>query len=173
MALVPLLGFWLANTFIAPRLADLVRRADPLPTGQQFRVAVAEAKKAQFGHDESHPGFIAFRDHVLKQYGVARVEDLPVSFRGFSLREDDEAGNRIFDEHFGRLSGRIDRQDRWWAAGGVVFPLLALQPLSMGMAGTDHRHHDAFVRAAEQHRLLIQTAASQDLIDPARNGDLA
>jgi ABC-2 type transport system permease protein len=173
-ALVMLLGFWLVNVFIAPRLAaDLVRRADPLPTAQEFRAAMAEAKRAQFGHDESHPGFIAFRDRVLKQYGVARVEDLPVSFRGLSLREDDEAGYRIFDEHFGRLSGRIDRQDRMRAAAGVVFPLLALQPVSMAMAGTDNRHHDAFVQAAERHRRMIQTAASQDLIEHARNGDLA
>lgn len=174
VALVGLLGFWLANVFIAPRLAtDILRRADPLPTAQEFRAAIAEAKKAQFGHDESHPAFVAFRDRVLKQYGVSRVEDLPVSFRGLSLREDDEAGYRIFDEHYGRLSGRIDRQDRLRAAAGFVFPLLALQPVSMAMAGTDNRHHDAFVRAAERHRRLIQTAASQDLIDHAPNGDPA
>jgi ABC-2 type transport system permease protein len=173
-ALVTLLGFWLANVFVAPRLAaDLVRRADPLPTAQEFRAAMAEAKRAQFGHNESHPGFIAFRERVLKQYGVARVEDLPVSFLGLLLREDDEAGYRIFDEHFGRLAARIDRQDRERAAAGFVFPLLALQPVSMAMAGTDYRHHDEFVRAAERHRRLIQTAASQDLLDHARNGDFA
>ncbi|MFO0960062.1 MAG: DUF3526 domain-containing protein [Isosphaeraceae bacterium] len=173
-ALVGLLGFWLVNSFIAPRLAtDLARRAEPLPTGQEFRAAIAEAKKAQFGHDESHPAFVAFRQRVLEQYGVDRAEDLPVSFRGLSLREDDEAGYRIFDEHHGRLAERIGRQDRARAAAGFVFPLLALQPVSMAMAGTDNRHHDTFVRAAEGHRRRIQTAASQDLIDHARNGDLA
>ncbi len=171
-ALVGLLAFWLINVFVAPRLAsDLIRRSDPLPTAQQFRAGIAEAKKAQFGHDESHPVFVAFRDRVLKQYGVARVEDLPVSFRGLSLREDDEAGYRIFDEHFGRLRARIESQDAVRAAAGWLFPLLAVQPISMAMAGTDNRHHDAFVRAAELHRRAIQTAASRDLIDNARNGD--
>jgi ABC-2 type transport system permease protein len=173
-ALVGLLGFWLANVFVAPRVAsDAARWAVPLPTAQAFRAEIAEAKKALFGHDEKHPGFVAFRDRVLREYGVARVEDLPVSFRGLSLREDDTAGYRIFDEHFGRLAERIDAQDRRRALAGAVFPLLAIGPVSMAMAGTDNRHHADFVRAAEAHRRLIQNAASQDMIDNARNGDNA
>jgi ABC-2 type transport system permease protein len=171
-ALVGLLSFWLLNTFVAPRLAtDIVRKVDPLPTSQAFRDAMAEDKRALFGHDETHPGFIAFRDRVLKQYGVRRVEDLPVSFRGLSLREDDEAGYRIFDRHFGRLATAIETQDALRSLPGFIVPMLALQPVSMAMAGTDNRHHHRFVRAAEGHRRLIQTAASQDLIDHARNGD--
>jgi ABC-2 type transport system permease protein len=149
----------------------MARASWPLPTAQAFRDAIAEDKKAGFGHDETHPAFIAFRDRVLKRYGVSRVEDLPVSLRGLSLRESDEVGYRIFDRHFGRLQEQIDRQDRTRAAAGIVFPSLALQPISMAMAGTDNRHHHDFERAAETHRRQIQTAASQDLIDHARNGD--
>jgi ABC-2 type transport system permease protein len=171
-ALVGLLVFWLLNSFLVPRwVTDVVRNADPLPTALAFREAIAEDKKALFGHDESHPGFLAFRDRVLKQYNVARVEDLPVSFRGLSLREDDEAGYRMFDRHFGRLQDQVERQDALCASPGLLFPMLALRPVSMAMAGTDNRHHHHFVEAAEQHRRLIQTAASQDLIDHAKNGD--
>lgn len=171
-ALVGLLAFWLLNSFLVPRwVSDLVRNADPLPTTLAFRAAIAEDKKALFGHDENHPGFLAFRDRVLRQYRVNRVEDLPVSFRGLSLREDDEAGYRMFDRHFGRLQAQVERQDAWRAAPGLLFPMLALQPLSMAMAGTDNRHHHHFARAAETHRRLIQNAASQDLIDHAKNGD--
>jgi len=171
-ALVGLLVYWLLNSFLMPRLmTDLVRHGDPLPTQITFRAAISDDKKQLFGHDETHPGFIAFRDRVLKQYQVMRVEDLPVSFRGLSLREDDEAGYRIFDRHFGKLQAQIERQDLWRAAPAVFFPMLALQPFSMAMAGTDNRHHHHFVKAAEQHRRLIQTAASQNLIDHAKNGD--
>ncbi len=171
-ALVALLGFWIVNVFVAPRVAiDVVRRVEPLPTAQEFRSAIAESRKAQFGHDESHPAFLAFRERVLKHYGVSRVADLPVSFRGLTLREDDEVGYRTFDEHYGRLNERLRTQDRLRAAAGVVFPSLALQPISMAMAGTDNLHHDDFIRAAERHRRRIQTAASQDLIDNARNDD--
>jgi ABC-2 type transport system permease protein len=171
-ALVVLLGYWLANTFVMPRLAsDYASKSTPLPTNVAFRADIAEARKAQFGHNDSHPAFVAFRDRVLREYGVSRVEDLPVSFRGLSLREDDESGYKVFDEHFGRIVAKIDRQDQIRSLAGFAFPLLALQPVSMAMAGTDNTHHADFVRAAESHRRLIQNAASQDLIDNARNGD--
>jgi len=173
-ALVGLLVFWLFNSFLAPRLAtDVVRRARPLPSALAFRDAIADDKKQQFGHDEKHPGFIAFRNRILKRYNVDRIEDLPLSFRGLSLREDDEAGYLVFDRHFGKLQAEIERQDSWRAAPGMLFPMLALQPVSMAMAGTDNRHQHHFLTAAERHRRLIQTAASQDLIDNARNGDTA
>ena len=66
-ALVGLLVFWLLNSFLVPRwVTDVVRNADPLPTALAFREAIAEDKKKLFGHDENHPGFIAFRDRVLE-----------------------------------------------------------------------------------------------------------
>ncbi len=168
LALVALLAFWLLNSFLVPRwVSDVVRHTDPLPTAQAFRFAMAEDKKKQFGHDEKHPAYIALRDRVLRQYAVARLEDLPVSFRGLALRADDEAGYRIFDNHFGRLQAQLEAQDARRAVAGPVFPMLALQPLSMSMAGTDNAHHHHFVRAAEQHRRLIQNVTSQDLIDHA------
>jgi len=170
LALVALLAFWLLNSFLVPRwISDVVRSTDPLPTAQAFRAAMAEDKKKLFGHDEKHPAFVALRERVLRQYAVARVEDLPVSFRGLALREDDAAGYRIFDHHFGRLQAQLEAQDARRAVAGPLFPMLALQPLSMSMAGTDNAHHHHFVRAAEQHRRLIQNVTGQDLIDHAGN----
>lgn len=172
VALVGLLAFWLVNGFLVPRvMTDVVRDALPLPTALEFRQAIAQDKKKTFGHDESHPAFVAFRDQVLKQYGVTRVEDLPVNFRGLSLRQDDENGYRIFDRHFGALQEAYDRQNRWRAAFGFVFPFLAIQPYSMGLAGSDTRGQYHFTRAAEQHRRAIQTVVSDDLIHHGRYGD--
>lgn len=171
-ALVGLLAFWLANSFLMPRLmTDLVRERLALPTAFEFQQAVAEDKKKDFGHDESHPGFVDFRDRVLREYGVARVEDLPVNFRGLALRESDETGYHIYDRHYGALQQAYTRQDRWRAAPGFVFPLLAIQPYSMGLAGTDTRGHHHFATAAEQHRRDIQTLISDDLIRNGRYGD--
>ncbi|MDX2037611.1 MAG: DUF3526 domain-containing protein [Isosphaeraceae bacterium] len=165
-AFVSLLVFWMLNGFVAPRVAgDIASRLQPLPTGQAFRDGIAEAKRAQFGHDEKHPAFVAFRNRVLAEYGVDRVEDLPVSFRGLSLREDDHAGYRIFDEQFGRLRDLVARQDRLRSWAGFAFPLLALQPISTAMAGTDNAHHHEFIRSAELHRRRIQDAASAELME--------
>ncbi|MBA3013875.1 MAG: DUF3526 domain-containing protein [Proteobacteria bacterium] len=171
-ALVGLLAFWLFICFLAPRLlTDFVRDTLPLPSALEYRQDIANDKKKSFEHNEKHPAFIAFRDQVLRQYGVERVEDLPVNFRGLSLRESDEQGYRIYDRHFGALQEDFLRQDRWRAVLGFAVPFLAIQPYSMGMAGTDNRSHRHFASAAEQHRRIIQTIASDDLIHNGRYGD--
>ncbi|WP_018266981.1 DUF3526 domain-containing protein [Methylosinus sp. LW4] len=171
-ALVLLLAFWLANCFLAPRvMTDVAKRVAPLPTALEFRNAIAEDKNKTFGHDETHPSFIAFRDSVLAQYGVSRIEDLPVNFRGLALRKDDENGFVIFDKHFGALQAGFDAQDRLRAAPGFLFPALAMQPFSTSFSGTDSWHQYDFATAAEAHRRRIQTAASEDLIHNARYGD--
>jgi ABC-2 type transport system permease protein len=171
-ALVVLLAFWLLNGFIAPRVAtDLARTAQPLPSAQEFRRAIAEDRRKSFGHDPRHPAFVAFRDEVLRSYGVARLEDLPVNFRGLSLRRDDENGYAIFERHFAALQARFERQDSLRAAAGPLLPLLAIQPVSMALAGTDNRHQYHFAVAAEAHRRAIQTLASDDLIRNGRYGD--
>lgn len=164
-ALVALLAFWLANSFLAPRLAtDAARAFAPTPTSQEFRAAIAKDKAKTFGHDESHPAFIAFRDETMKKYGVSRVEDLPVSFRGLTLRKDDENGYAIFDRHFGALQSAYDRQDALRAAPGFLFPLLALRPISMAFAGVDSRAQFDFASAAEAHRRDIQNEVSDNII---------
>ncbi len=172
-ALVVLLGFWLCNSFLVPRLmTDWVRISQPLPTALAFQEAVAADKKKDFGHDEGHPAFAAFRDGVLRQYGVTRVEDLPVNFRGLALRKSDEIGYAIYDRHFGALQTRYEHQDQWRAVPGMVFPFLAIQPFSMGMAGTDSRSHAHFSHAAEQYRRHLQTVISSDLTENSRYGDV-
>ncbi len=164
-ALVALLAFWLVNAFVAPRLgADMARALAPTPTAQAFRAAIAKDKAKTFGHDETHPAFVAFREETLKKYGVSRVEDLPVSFRGLTLRRDDEAGYEIYDRHFGALQASFEKQDALRAAAGFIFPLLALQPFSMALSGTDSRAQFDFATAAEAHRRLIQNEVSDNII---------
>lgn len=173
-ALVALLAFWLTNSFLAPRLAtDLARRIAPTPTAQAFRASIAKDKAATFGHDETHPAFLAFRKEVLKTYGVARIEDLPVNFRGLQLHKDDEVGYAIFDKHFGALQASFDRQDALRASPGFLFPLLAIQPFSMAFAGSDSRAQFDFTTKAEAHRRDIQNEASDNITRFARDDSYA
>lgn len=168
-ALVVLFGFWLLNSFVVPRWAgDIVSRTDPLPSAQALQQAIGKDKRELFAASERHPAFVALRERALREYGVPRVEDLPVSFQGLAARADDEAGYVVHDRHNGRLQARIEAQDGRRARGGFLFPMLALQPLSTALAGTDNRHHHHFVQAAERHRRRIQTAVSQDIIDHAK-----
>ncbi len=47
--------------------------------------------------------------------------------------------------------------------GAMAAPLLALQSLSMGLAGSDSEHHRRFVAAAEEHRRVIQKTLNDEL----------
>ena len=171
-ALIVLLTFWVVNGFVAPRaMTDLARMVSPTPTKVEFQNSINEARKATFGHDENHPAFAAFRDEVFKKYNVTRIEDLSVSFRGLSLRKDDENGYRIYDEHYGALWNTYARQEHIRAIAGFAFPLAVLRPFSMGMAGTDTFHQNQFATAAELYRRQIQTTMSEDLIQHHKNGD--
>jgi ABC-2 type transport system permease protein len=171
-ALVALLAFWVANSFLAPRLAsDAARALAPLPTAREFHAAIALDRTKTFGHDETHPAFVAFRDEVLKRYGVARIEDLPVNFRGLALRKDDESGYAVYDRRFGELQASVDRQDQMRASLGFLFPSLAIEPFSMSFAGTDGWSQYDFATTAEAHRREIQTMVSDDLIHNGRYGD--
>jgi ABC-2 type transport system permease protein len=171
--LIALASFWLVSSFIVPKLmSEYVSRVEPIPSLQEFRDDIAAEKaKRSFGHDETHPAFVAFRDEVLRTYQVAKIEDLPVSFRGLSLRRDDEIGFEIFDRHFGGLNDAFMRQDVLRSLPGFIFPILAIHPLSMWLSGTDSQAHYVFASEAEAHRRLIQNAVSENLIRYSRNGD--
>jgi len=167
-ALLALLLFWVLNCFLVPRLySEWIQRSDPLPDAQTFRAAIAADKRQAFSREPGNPLYLAFVQRVLQTYGVDRVEDLPISLNGLALREDDHAGYRVFDRHFAVLQQQIEAQDRRFSGPGWLFPLLALQPWSMAVAGTDSRHFHHFTTAAEQHRRRLQEIASQDLIEHA------
>lgn len=167
-ALTVLIGFWLLNSFVGPRLmTDLARQRQTLPTADAFQAAIAEERRSAFGHDETHPGYRAFRDATLARYGVSRVEDLPVSLRALALKHNDVLGDAIFDRHYARLTAAFAASDRFRAAPGFALPLLAMQPYAMALAGTDSRHHEHFSAAAETHRRMIQTRISDALLTAA------
>lgn len=100
---------------------------------------------------------------LLQRYGVRKEEDLPVNWRGLSLQQSEEANYPIFDKHYNRLFDEIHGQDRVYQWGGIIAPLLALQSLSMGLAGSDFEHHRRFVAAAEEHRRVIQKTLNKEL----------
>ena len=98
-----------------------------------------------------------FATSVLAQYGVSRIEDLPVNFRGLALRKDDENGFAIFDVISARCRPPSTRRTGCAPRRAFSFPSLAMQPFSTSFSGTDSWHQYDFATAAEAHRRRIQT----------------
>jgi ABC-2 type transport system permease protein len=172
-ALLALLAFWSLNSLIVPRVvADTARRLYPTPSAFEFAAAVA--RDVEQGIDGRHPESErarALEQRLLRQYRASRIEELPVNFAGISLQEREEYGNRIFDKHYDQLWDAFERQNRLYQQAALFAPVLAVQALSMGMAGTDFVHHRAFATAAERYRRSMVTMMNLDLARNSRTGD--
>lgn len=172
-ALVILLALWAGGCVVAPRMAnDLVHRQLPTPLLAQFEKEMNEDLQSGLdGHDTRSKQMEEFTARTLKEYGKARVEELPFNFYGLAMLESERIAGAVFDHHFGALWDRIEAQDRAVTLGGIAAPLLALRSTSMALAGTDFAHHRHFAVAAEAHRRDFVRVLNEDLKDNARPGD--
>jgi ABC-2 type transport system permease protein len=165
-ALVSLLVLWCLGCVVGPRLVgDAAARAYPVPSHVAFRQALDT--------DIGPPSLerIAERKaRILRQYGVARTEDLPIDWRGINLQEEEERTSAIFQRHFDGLLATYRAQNRLLQAAGIVVPSLAVQALSQAAAGTDIEHHQRFVNDAEAHRREIQRLMNADVTAHDREG---
>jgi ABC-2 type transport system permease protein len=159
-ALAALLVVWTASVVVVPRLAaELAAAGLPLPTRFETDIAIAR-DLAQIGdsHDPEDPYFNEFRKRLLARYGVSKVEDLPVNYKGLVAMEGERLTARLFAEYadagFDVQEAQLRLVDRW----AVLSPVLALQRLSTAVSGTDLHAYRRFVEAAEQHRYrLVQS----------------
>ena len=157
-ALVILLASWVLAVALLPRFAaDTAARAYPTMAAGEFWESIKKARNEGIdGHDPSDARTKALQEAVMKQYGVTRMEDLPVDFSGIALQAGEDYGNRVFDRFYGDLRDAQNAQQRAALAFSPLSPLMALRPLSAGLAGNDVTHQEAFTAAAEQHRRAVQ-----------------
>ncbi|MDX2044622.1 MAG: DUF3526 domain-containing protein [Acidobacteriota bacterium] len=175
MALVVLLAFWIVNGLIAPRaVADAAKRVHPTPSAFAFQQTMdREMQSGPDGHDTADKRAEALKQKVLKQYGVDKLEALPVNFAGISLQEGEEHSNVVFDKHYSELWNRFERQNRLKQLAGAVAPMLAIQSVSMSLAGTDFAHHRNFATAAESYRRFLVKKMNDDMTFNAGKEDFS
>lgn len=172
-ALAALSGLIIAIALIAPRaITSAADLASPAPTVQAFDAILRQGLEAGIdGHNPADARAEALEQRVLAQYGVARVEDLPVSFAGISLQAGEEHANTVFDHHFNALYGAYARQRAIARAWSWISPSQALSDASMTLTGADDVHHRHFSAAAESHRRSIIRQLNEDMVANARGLD--
>ena len=173
LALIALLGFWIFNGLIAPRVVtDLARSVYKTPSAFQFAQQVdAALKNGIDGHDPADRRAAQLRADLLKKYNVASLDALPVSFQGVSLQAGEDHGNEVFDHYYSDLWNTFERQERVHQAASVLAPMLAVRSLSMSLAGTNFAQHEHFARAAEDYRRLIQRTLNTDITKNGKTPD--
>ncbi|MFJ4289557.1 DUF3526 domain-containing protein [Cupriavidus sp. NPDC089707] len=178
-ALLVLLALWAVLVIMLPRaVPDLVNTVVALPTRLESTIAV-ERELAAIGdsHDPEDPYYNGFRQKILAQYGVRRVEDLPVNYKGLLKTEGERLTSALFDRHADAAFALQFRQVRLTDALGLLSPAFALRRLSMTAAATDLHAYRDFLWQGERYRyglvqFLNRLEAEQiryaDAVDPAR-----
>jgi ABC-2 type transport system permease protein len=172
-ALLALLCGWVVMALVVPRIAAVVaeRAAPSADAGQFWRDVRAALRQGISGHDPADAREKALLEKTLAEYGVTRVEDLPVSFAGIALQEGEEHGNEVFDHFYSQLQAAEARQRTVLRMASLLSPWIAVRGLSAGIAGTDAEHHAHYVHAAENYRRELQRYLNGDMTQNAKGKD--
>ncbi len=159
-------GLWVVAVPLAPRAAaSLAEALHPTPSGETFWASAQREIEAGFdGSGTAEQRDAALRSGLLRRYGVSRVEDLPISFRGASLDANERFGNRVFERRWVALDAVGQRQRAVMRLASVVTPAVAMQNVSAALAGTDNLHARDFARQAEAERQRVVNALNRDLM---------
>lgn len=153
-ALLTLLVLWMGLWLVVPRAAThLAAWLHPAPSAARFTAELEQAlRTAADGHSPNSPAFAELKRRYLNEYGVERVEDLPINFGGVAMHESEAATRAVFEHHYRRLFDSWRAQDRAALLVSLLNPMLALRNGSMALAGTDSHHVIDFEQQAEDHR---------------------
>ncbi|MCC7633982.1 ABC transporter permease [Stenotrophomonas rhizophila] len=162
-ALLALIGGWALMALLVPRVApDLAYAAFPLPDRLHTEVGIARDLRALGdSHDPADPHFASFRQRVLHQYGVTRVEELPVNYKGLLALEGERLTSTLFNRYAARSADIQYRQNALVAGFALLSPVVVIRQLSMAAAATDLQAHLRFLDQAEQHRYRIVQQLNQ------------
>ncbi len=163
-ATLALIGVWIVGTTILPRAtATLASTLAPLPSRDAFETAMREARSAEIdGHNPEDQRLAEMEAQLMEEHGVTTREELPVNFDGIAMQVDEEVGNVVWDEHFGRLEERLQLQGHVARAAALLNPFQGVRAVSMTFAGTDLAHDLAFQDAAEDYRRVLVKALNDE-----------
>lgn len=152
--LAVLAALWLVLTLVLPAMAvNISARAVPLAGKIETELAMlAEKRDLSDGHRLHGAAAEQLRADLFQQYGVQRLEDLPVNIRGLFAQQAEQALTASMNKYAEKRMQKETRQAQWMATQGWFAPPLALAIASRRIAGTDLAHHHRFLRQAEALR---------------------
>lgn len=149
-ALVCLVALWFANSVMAPTVAiDLAARLRPVPTSAEFE---ASLERDFAGMPPFEARVAEATSRLVREHDVASPDELPVDPRGVALAEGESESTEIYRRHMAALFDTYLAQERLYALWGALAPGVAVERLSMALAGTDIAHHRRFAEAADAYR---------------------
>ncbi|WP_353409470.1 ABC transporter permease [Pseudoteredinibacter isoporae] len=152
--LLTMIGLWLGFTLVLPSIAVNSSSSANVAAGkiESDLTMLADLRKLGDGHNANDPAFKKLRSDLLKKYGVERIEDLPVNYRGIvALSAEKKLTNVLNDYADARMAAEL-QQEHQLENYGWFTPALAIALASRSIAGTDLAHYHHFQREAENVR---------------------
>lgn len=159
-SLFALIALWLTMTIAVPRVGNAAASyMVQLPSPQQFWAGIRHDYEQGIGSD----GNLKTRNQqfdkiLLERYGVSRLEDVPAGAYALRRLHRDAYADRVHARHFSQLWDSYYQQERIVRAMAAASPAVAIQSLSMALAGTDLYHQQAFEDAAEKYRRYVNSS---------------
>ncbi|MBB5866465.1 DUF3526 domain-containing protein [Xanthomonas sp. 3058] len=156
-ALLVSLALWVWLALLVPRVApDVASAAYRLPTRMETDVAIQrDLRVLGDSHNPDDPHFAQFKRQTLQRYGVQRVEDLPVNYKGLLALEGERLTSSLFERYAARDSAIQQQQNLLVRTFALLSPTVALREVSMTLAETDLQAHDRFLAQAERYRYTL------------------
>jgi ABC-2 type transport system permease protein len=145
---------WLIMVVILPKFAyGIAEYLYPTPDQAVFNIQTSEAiAKVGDSHNPDDPYFKDFRQRTLQHYGVTKLEDLPVSWKGLLMQEGERVTSEVFDQQYQLLIEQLAKQNDWVANWSVFSPYLISSQLSAQLSGTSYQQIKNYEQAAEAYR---------------------
>ena len=169
-ALLIAFSFWIAVFIIAPRgTSAWIEAVHPTVDWEAFQAEIVTVFNE--GYDD-RPGYgvqlAALERDTMAEYGVERLEDLPVGFSGIRMIHMSDWSSEVSDRAYGGMRALWDRQSRLRTYASMAFPYLAVRSASQNMAAADWPHFRAFSEAAEDYRRSIVRQLDEVIKDALR-----
>lgn len=153
-SLAILLTIWCAWALVYPSLALQASRRDGLPSSGAFVRTIEEARTAFPRWDRRVEGV----EERFLSGALVLEPGMPSNPEVIALVEAEADETALYDRELARLFTAYGAQARRYAQMGVLAPPLALQAVSMALAGTDYAQHHDFLRATgDYRRAFLQT----------------
>lgn len=159
-SLMKLIGCWLFLILILPRIAQVTgQNVYPAPSKIEFDKNVeAELIKQGDSHNPDDLHYKAFKDSVMKAYGVDSTHKLPFNYSGLVMKEGEKLSAETYNRHQARLIEIYENQQNVLRLTAFFNPFIAVKNISMALTGTDFYTFNDFQAQSEKFRYqLAQT----------------
>jgi ABC-2 type transport system permease protein len=146
---------------MTPRLAaQIAAGMHPEPTPYQLASRLERDRQAI--NESSYED--AALQQALRRFGVSSKTELPAqASMWIELIANQAVDDQVFGRNFDALFQTYRRQQRVYESAAWVSPTVAVQVLSMSLAGTDVRAHEHFLRAARAYGRSMEAIMNEDV----------